>query len=529
MKRKKLLLVFPKSLSVGFDDVENIRSLTGRSGLMNASLATIAALTASDFDVKIIDENLEAIDFDEPFDLVGITGFYLHIGPAARIARKFRKRNVKVVCGGPSVSVSPDRWRPFADVLIIGEAERVWPEFIADYMAGCAKSEYRETERLDLSISRVPDYSGYSEFSKRRYLGGIVQTSRGCPFDCEFCQVIVYMGRKMRFKPVEVIIGEVEQMRKMGMKVVFLADDNFYAGRGHSKEILRALREWNLRQRKPLAFVTQASIDMADDEEFLQLATEAGLNRVMVGIESPNTESLREVHKVQNLRSNVIGDLKRFSEYGILVLATTMIGFDHDDLSVFQQQFDFFMRTGVVIAQPFPLHAMDGTPLKERMVKEGRYLNWNPFEERERIYNFNIYTMRPKQMTVTQLRQGILWLVKNLYEPENVVPRLREFFEAFEKSPQKKRLRISSRGIDRESLGVLGRLLRYALTQAPSEERSSLREMMRLAARSSHPQRFEIAITSFLGAKSMKDILLQIDPDPDASQYPVPLETGPAS
>ena len=290
MNRKKLLLVFHKSFAVSYGDMRFVGDLMPRVGLMNAGLTTVAALTPRTFDIEIVDENLEQVPYDKPWDLVGITGYHTQILQAREVARRFSGRGVPVVCGGPSVSISPERWRPFADVLVIGEAERIWPRFLADFLAGRHGCEYREAERFDLAITPAPDYSGYSRRAKGTYYGGIVQTSRGCPFDCEFCDVIVFVGRKMRYKPVELIIEEVDALKGMGMKFAVLADDNFSAGRRKAKEILEALCRWNRKQRDPMSFVTQLSIEISDDAAFLELAAEAGLNRVLVGIESPSEE-----------------------------------------------------------------------------------------------------------------------------------------------------------------------------------------------------------------------------------------------
>ena len=302
--KKTILLIFPKNNSRTYDDISGDSKFLMKKpgGMVNVSLATVAALTPAEFAVRIVDENIESIDYNEPYDLVGITGYSTQLHRAHEIAAEFSKRGVLVVCGGPSVSLSPERWRPFADVLIIGEAERIWPQFLTDYLLDSYQREYRETERFDLSISPIPDYGGYSRKSLKKYMMGIVQTSRGCPFDCEFCDVTVYVGRKMRYKPIENVIEEVAQLYKMRKsRFIFLADDNFSAGRSRAKKILIALRDWNWKQRKPVSFITQVSIDAAGDDEFLELAAEAGLTRVFIGIETPNISSLRESNKKQNI------------------------------------------------------------------------------------------------------------------------------------------------------------------------------------------------------------------------------------
>jgi radical SAM superfamily enzyme YgiQ (UPF0313 family) len=379
--KKKLLLIEPGSaLTFAFGEVSSLRKLfKRRGGIMNAALATIAALTPKDeFDITIVDEKLQDVDFEAHWDMVGVTAILTQYKRAREIIAEFTRRGVLVVCGGSSVSLSPERWRPYADVLIIGEAERIWPQFVADYLAGRHQKEYRETERFDLSISPVPDYSCFSEPVKGLYFIGIVQTSRGCPFNCEFCDVINYVGRKMRYKPLDTVMREIEQMRKMGFNVVFLADDNFPADRENATEILKALRDWNRRQRQRLSFFTQLSIDTARDDDFLHLAAEAGLLNVCVGIESPNIESLKEAGKFQNMRSDMISDLKKFQQFGIQVVGTTIVGFDHDDLSIFRQHLDFHKKSGVPKVQVFPLQAPDGSALKSASSKRGDIATGRP-------------------------------------------------------------------------------------------------------------------------------------------------------
>ena len=293
--KKKLLLVSPTNYSAVYSNMKFISNLTRKyGGMMNVGLAVIAALTPPEFDVKIVDENVDPIDFDEQWDMVGITGFSDQLLRVKKISEEFRKRGVLVVCGGPSVSVSPERWRNYADVLIIGEAERIWPQFVSDYLKGVHKREYREVERFELIDTPIPDYSSISRETVSQYLCGIVQTGRGCPFNCEFCNAIVYVGRKKRYKPAGKVVQELEQLYELGYRIAYLADDNFSAGREEAKNTLRALREWNKTIKTPMTFATELSIDVAEDSEFLQLAVEAGLKSVLIGIETPNVESLIE-------------------------------------------------------------------------------------------------------------------------------------------------------------------------------------------------------------------------------------------
>jgi radical SAM superfamily enzyme YgiQ (UPF0313 family) len=522
MKRKKLLLVFPKSPISSYADLRFSKILGRAPGsIMNAALPTVAALTPPEFEVRIIDENVEKIDFRTRYDIVGFTGFVTQFFRARELAREFSRQGSLVVCGGPCVSLSPERWRSFADVLIVGEAERIWPQFLSDYLVGQYEDEYRETERFDLEISPVPDYSGFSKQARKKYIMGLVQASRGCPYNCEFCSVGVYVGRKMRYKSPSKVVREMEELKKLGIGFVIIADDNLSADRSKSKAILAALRDWNRAQRTPTMFITQLSIDVAKDEEFLRLAAEAGMTAVQIGIESPNIESLKETRKHHNVASNMLEDIKRFQEYGITVISTCIVGFDHDGLSIFKEQLDFHRRSSVPNVQIYPLQAMDGTDLKKRALRENRYVDWeqqhssNP----ERLHNLSTFTLLPKRMSLEQLRAGAYWLLWRLYDPEAFIHRLQGFFSNYENSELWQNLLIPQYGFDRKRLGILFRLLKF-LTGASREDRKAFFRIIRTARPSSHPQRIGIAVMAFITLVNTREFLLSREPEIAAIAYP---------
>ena len=295
--KKKILLILPRNYEINFVNISSIIQLITKKtgGTQVLSLATIASLTPSEFEVKIIDEDVEEVDFNESFDIVGIGGFSCYLNRAEKIAQEFSRRGALIVCGGSPATFSPERWRSFSDVLFIGEAERTWPQFLDDYLNGTIKKEYRENEGIDISLSPVPDFKGYSPGTLRKYLFGVVQISRGCPFKCEFCSVHEYTGNRMRYKPSDKIIEEVEQLYNVcNSRIILIADDNFTGSRSKAKEILRVLGNWNQNKKHQVTFITQLSIDAANDEEFLELAAEAGLTRVSVGIETPNLKAWKK-------------------------------------------------------------------------------------------------------------------------------------------------------------------------------------------------------------------------------------------
>lgn len=521
----KLLLVLPKDITLNYAICSQNVGLITRTvwGSPPLSLATIAALTPLNFKTKIIDENIEEIDFNEHFDLVGITGNTYHLTRAEEIALEFSKRRIVVVCGGYSVSLSPERWRSFADVLIIGEAEQIWPRFLSDFISGSYRREYSEEERFDLSISPVPDYSGILKSNLAKYSYGVVQTSRGCPFRCEYCSVTVYAGNKIRYKSVDTIIKEINQFHKIGKyRFIYLADDNFSADIQKAKKILVALKEWNSKQQRPVSFITQLSIDAAKDEEFLALAAEAGLNTFSIGLETPNIESLKEVRKYHNVITNIPESVKKIHQYGITIMGNSMIGFDNDDLSAFKTQFDFFSELGIANVNVYPLLAFDGTPLKARMVEEGRYIDRNEtlFGKGQNFNMLKASNIIPKNMSVEQLQHGILWLLNELYKPENFIERFKIFFNDFEKSDIKRNIAISKTHLDFVTIGIVLRLTRFLLFRATSSEKDAFFKMFKIAFKSSHPQRFGILLFYFLRLLNNQNFLSTITRECYNTNYP---------
>jgi radical SAM superfamily enzyme YgiQ (UPF0313 family) len=526
-KEFKLLLILPKDITMNYEVFsENTSYITGlKKGSPPLSLATIAALTPQNFEIRIIDENVEEINFDEETSLVGITGNTYHLSRATEIAKEFSKRGVTVICGGYSVSVCPERWRTIADVLIIGEAERIWPEFLKDFISGSYRPEYREEERFELSISPAPDFRSIIKSSMSKYSYGVVQTSRGCSFSCEFCSVRIYAGSKVRYKPVANIIREIDNLMKIHKyRFIFIVDDNFSADIKKAKEILKALSDWNRNQPKKVAFTTQLSIDAAKDEEFLTLAAEAGLIYFSIGLESPNVESLKEVKKYQNVMTDFSEAIRKIHQHGITIMANSMIGFDNDDLSIFKKQRDFFSGLGVASISIYPLLAFDGTPLKERMISEGRYIDWNMtlFGNGEHYNMLGASNIVPKNMSVEQLHKGIQVLLKVFYTEENYIERIKVFFTDYERSEIRTRVQISRTTADLEAIGVVIRLGLFMLFRASRAERNAFRQMLKLAYTSSHPQRFDILIFYFIRLLNYQNHLSTITEgisDTDFDQY----------
>jgi radical SAM superfamily enzyme YgiQ (UPF0313 family) len=432
-------------------------------GAMVADLATttLAALAPADFTLTICDENVSPVDPDVQADWIGITGKVSQRHRMFAIADHFRRRGRRVVIGGPYATLSPDHVRPHCDVLVRGEIENVSAQLFADLREGRARTEY-VGDRPDLARSPAPQWDGYPN---DRSVLGAVQTSRGCPFECEFCDVIQYLGRNQRHKPIPNVLAELDRLYAHGYRWILLADDNFTAHRRRAKELLEAIAWW--RRTHPVDFITQVSIDAARDEELLDLCASAGLTHVFVGIETPNEESLREAKKRQNLHINLVEEVQRFVDHGIAVVGGMIVGFDADRLDVFERQFEFAMATPVPVFSLGALVAPEATPLYARIAGEGR-LVVDRAEVQAVPWGSNIV---PRNMTSQELASGLQRLSNALYAPEAFTERALRFIDTFGRANHTARDRVSDqaplRGIDMDAVDVALRVRKLG----PAEHR----------------------------------------------------------
>jgi radical SAM superfamily enzyme YgiQ (UPF0313 family) len=457
---KSIYLINPASDSPGYFTAEVYGAWGLGPAAMMADLAipTVAGMVPKDFDVRICDESVCPIDFDMSVDFVGITGKISQWGRMVAIAREFRQRGKTVLIGGSYASLSPEIVRSHCDILVQGEMENTFQELFSDLRAGRWKTEYIG-DRPDLTNSVMPNWAMYPN---ERAVMGAVQTSRGCPFECEFCDVIQYLGRRQRHKSVSQVLRELDEVYRYGHRYIFLADDNFTAHRARTKELLAALRKWNVRQdRGHVRFVTQVSIDAAKDEDLLKKCSEAGLTQVFVGIETPNEDSLRETKKRQNLKVNLVEQIQHFLDHGISVTGGMIVGFDSDGPDIFERQYQFAMSTPIPIFSVGALVAPAQTPLYARMIKEGRIVS-SGSEVAAAPWSTNIV---PRQLTSEQLLQGIKWLCNSLYRPSAFGERVLRFIDSLggRQDPQHAEgiwQARSLRTIESESIDLLSNLIR---------------------------------------------------------------------
>lgn len=367
----KLLLVNPRYPESFWTFSWTFREVIRSRGFTNPPLGlpTLAALTPPDWEIRIVDENVEPIDWDAEADIVGVAGMSVQHERHREILAEFRRRGRYVVAGGSFPSLCPERYEDVADTVISGEAERIWPRFCRDFLAGRPERLYKETGEVDLAESPVPRFD---LLRWDRYLAGTVQFSRGCPFRCEFCDIIVMFGRKPRLKSLEQIEKELDALRAAGVRNVIFVDDNLIGHVPAARRLLAFLADYQERHGQPFAFGTEASINLVQHPDLLEGLRKASFAWLFIGIESPDKDALMETGKVQNLRGDLLESIRTIYSYGIDVFGGFILGFDADDRSVFDRQYEFILESGIVVAMAGMLMAPPKTPLHERLEKAGR-------------------------------------------------------------------------------------------------------------------------------------------------------------
>jgi radical SAM superfamily enzyme YgiQ (UPF0313 family) len=392
-----------------------------RATLPVAALPLLAALTPAGHTVTLVDENVEAIDFDRAAraDVVGLTGMSVQRARMREILSELKARGTFTAVGGPWVSVREDYFGDLADVVFVGEAEQTWPEFLADWAAGRQRRRYEQAERTDMTTVPTPRFD---LLKMGHYAFGSVQFSRGCPFQCEFCDIIVTFGRRPRLKAAGQVIAELDALRARGVDTAFIVDDNLIGNKRAVKGLLRALVDYQEGYGFPFEFFTEASLDLAEDAELLDLMTAAGITSVFIGIESPNEASLRETKKFQNVRpaGTLLDRVRRIQSAGLEVWCGMIVGFENDGPDIFDTQIDFITEARIVSAMVGMLAAIPKTPLYGRLEREGRL---DPEDEPE--YGTNVI---PRQMTREELRDGYVRVLNALYQPAAYFGRLEALY-----------------------------------------------------------------------------------------------------
>ncbi len=390
-----------------------------------ASVASIAAWFPKETDLRLCDELIDPVDFDDPADVIGISINVAQVKRGLELAALFRAQGKTVVLGGAHVSLAPHIFEGHADCLIKGEFEPVAQAFMDDLFGDGLKPSY-SGGKADMSTQPIPRWDLYPN---HRALSGVVQTSRGCPFSCNFCDVIQYLGRVQRHKPDENVIAEIQVLYDHGYREIQLSDDNFTVYRSRAKQLLRAIAVWNSAPgRETVGFNTQLSVDVARDPEVLELCNKAGLRRAFIGLETDNEDALKDSGKRQNMKVNLIEETTKILHGGVALRSGLIVGFDHDTLACFERQFSFAQALPIVGYNVTVLVAPYSTPLYDEMKAAGRLIEDG--DDVLAVGGDSITNIAPANMTRAQLAEGRDWLKSSILAPENAAIRFEHFARA---------------------------------------------------------------------------------------------------
>lgn len=418
----KLLLInprFPESFWSFKWAIDTVMPSEKRTINPPLGLATLAGLSPKHWEVEIVDENIETIPLSPKADIIGICGMGVQFKRQKELLSFYRKKGYFVIAGGSYSSLCPEYYESIADAVIAGEAEYIWPEFCKDFEAGMPKKLYHETGEVSLHDSPTPRFD---LLKLDRYQAVSLQFSRGCPFRCEFCDIIVMFGRKPRIKSFEQVGKELDELRKLNVRNVFFVDDNLIGNKPAAKKLMAFLRDYQKEHDYYFLFGTEASLNLAQDEELLSLFRQANFGWVFIGIESPDEESLKETLKFQNTRADILTSVRTIYSYGIEVLAGFIVGFDNDTIRTFDLQYNFIRNSGIQAAMIGMLTAIPKTPLYERLEKEGRLMPdpWNTTDNTKLSSN-----IIPKQMSYTEMVNNYRALYYRLLEDRTIAERIK--------------------------------------------------------------------------------------------------------
>jgi radical SAM superfamily enzyme YgiQ (UPF0313 family) len=421
-----IILINPR-FEISYWGLEHAVPFLGvKAAMPVANLPLLAALTPPGHNVTLIDENVEAIDFARcaRADIVGLTGMNVQRDRMKEILHELKRRGVFTVVGGPWVTVQEDDIAGLADAIFIGEAEETWPRFLGEWSEGRHGTRYEQAERTDMATVPAPRLD---LLRMKDYAFASVQFSRGCPFECEFCDIIVTFGRRPRIKTSAQVLAELDALVAAGKQYAFIVDDNLIGNKKAIKQVLRDVVAWQVKHGYPLMFSTEASIDLADDAELLELMVEANLSSVFVGIETPNEAALRETKKLQNLRArggSMLDKVHRIQQAGMEVWCGMIVGFDNDDAGIFAAQSRFVREARIVSAMVNLLVAIPRTPLYKRLASEGR-LTLLEGEEHSGGFGTNVVPLR---ISREALYAGYTELMRELYAADAYFARLDELY-----------------------------------------------------------------------------------------------------
>ena len=421
----KILLVYPQYPDTFWSFKHALRITSKKAAYPPLGLLTVAAMLPNEWEKKLVDMNVTALT-DEDLkwaDYVFISAMVVQTDSVKEVIARGNRLGAKIVAGGPLFSMGYEEFEG-VEHFVLGEAEVTLPPFLAGLDKGGAQRMYTSEERPDITKTPIPMWS---LINMKKYSSMNVQYSRGCPFNCEFCDIIVLNGHKPRTKTKAQLLAELDALYSQGWRnTVFIVDDNFIGNKKKLKaEILPAIINWRQERKYPFSLLTEASINLADDEELMQLMVKAGFNSVFIGIETPNEESLTECNKLQNKNRDLAASVKKIQNYGLQVQGGFIVGFDNDPLSIFKSQINFIQRSGIVTAMVGLLNAPRGTRLYQRLKQENRLLIGFTGDNTDCSINFI-----PK-MDYETLINGYKYILNTIYSPKSYYERVKIFLKEY--------------------------------------------------------------------------------------------------
>jgi len=430
----KILLVSPQTPDTFWSFKHVLRFVSKKASFPPLGLLTVASMLPRDWELRLVDKNVERLkDQDLRWaDYVMISAMIVHKDSVRNIVARCVGLGKRVIAGGPLFTTGHEAF-PEIQHFVLGEAEEILPRLVEDMRHGCLQRIYQSRRWPNLAQTPVPRWD---LINPRHYVTMSVQYSRGCPFDCEFCDIIVMNGRVPRTKSPTQLVAELEELRLRGWKeMVFIVDDNFIGDKRSTRALLREMVEWRRRTRAKMGFFTEASVNLADDPGLCELMVKAGFTKVFVGIETPSAESLEECRKLQNRGRDLVEAVRALQQCGLEVMGGFIVGFDNDQSDIFKRQFEFIQRSGVVTAMVGLLTALPQTRLYQRLKMEGRLETETTGNNVQSALNF-----KPK-LNREFLQSGYRDLMKKLYEPKVYYQRVRTFLQNHK--PTGPRLRLS--------------------------------------------------------------------------------------
>lgn len=426
----RILLVYPYYPDTFWSFRHALKFISKKACYPPLGLLTVAAMLPRSWEMRLIDLNVEQLkERDLQWaDYVFISAMTIQKDSVREILSRCRKAGVKTVAGGPLFTSSPGDF-PDIDHLVLNEAELTLPRFLEDLISGRAGHIYQSEGWCELGETPIPLWS---LIDRKNYAAMNLQYSRGCPFDCEFCDITALFGRKPRTKSLEQILAEMESLYVAGWRGgVFFVDDNFIGDKKKLKrELLPAIIQWMDHRKHPFSFCTEASIDLVDDSDLMGLMVAAGFREVFIGIESPCEDGLHESGKTQNRNRDLLECVRRIQKSGLQVQAGFIVGFDTDPATIFERHIRFIQESGIATAMVGMLTALKGTKLYRRLVSEGRLL------EDASGNNTAIATNFIPKMNMESLINGYRTIIDTIYAPKQYYRRVKTFLREYRPKPR---------------------------------------------------------------------------------------------